>query len=503
MFGFLTIFIKMDNSKLIELIKTFSRSEFNEFGKFIKSPFYNESEKLIQLYEFFKKYFPGFNDINFTKENAFKKIYGEGIYQDKKMRDRFTDMLKLAEKYLAILGMRKALCDEKLFVLHQYRGRELPKHFYKKYREVKLTQDKTKIKDIPSLYDNYAIESIKEGMVESFNSVGKRKHSNENLEYQIECFIKFFTARMLVYYNIMSNWSLQFNYKFDYKLYEPIMKYIQEKNYDDPPIIKASYLMLKMKENKYDKHYYFELKKIFIKSADSFSAFDKTMISAALYNEAQRRYMEGNEKFSGERFEMIKLQLKYETFFMINDAISREQYLNAVLIPVSLGKIQWAKKFAEDYKDRLPPHAREETLAYARAYIEYSQKSYGKALEELLKIKGGDYIYYLKIKMLQSRIYFEQKDYEKLLSLIDSFKHYVTANPAMPEETVKRYINYNNVLHRLTMLSIKYDEYKLAKLIKDINRLTYNEVTTNKTWLIEMAEKLQQKENKILRNLSR
>jgi hypothetical protein len=481
---------KLKNSKLIQLLKTFSSSEFTEFGKFVKSPFYNESKKMILLYDFFKKYFPDFNSINFTKENAFKNVYGNAVYQDKKLRDRFTDMIKLAEKYLAILGMRASVCDEKLFVLHQHRQRQLPSHFYKKYNEIKLTLDKSKIKDVPSLYDYYAVESIKEGMIESFTPVGKRKHSNENLEYQMECFIKYFTTRMLLYYNIMNNWSLQFNYKFDYKLYESLMQYTAEKSYNDPPILRAAYLMLKMRDDKDNEQYYFELKKIFIKSIESFSAFDKTMISAALYNEAQRRYMEGNEEFSAERFKMIKLQLKYKTFFMMNDSISREQYLNAVIIPISLGKLQWAKKFAQEYKNRLPPHTREEALAYTAAYIKYSQKDYGKSLEELLKIKGGDYIYYLKIKTLQSRIYFEQNEYEKLLSMIDSFKHYVKSNPAIPEETIKRYINFNSVLHKLTMLVIKYDEYKITKLIKDINRFSYNEVTTNKSWLIEKANEL-------------
>lgn len=418
-------------------------------------------------------------------------MYGSEKYNDKKLRDRFSDLLKLAEEYLAIASLRKLSCDEQILTLYEYKDRGLTTHFDKKYNELHQVLARLKIKDIRLLYDSYVIESVKGDFSEYKNLLGKRKNSNFQLEYEIENFVKFFVTRMLLYYITMDNWAMQTNYKFDYKLYEPILNYVEEKKMYEPPILRAAYLMLKMEEDKNSEVFYFELKKLFKKEIKSFSIYDKTMVAVTLYNYAQKKYMEGNERFSLERFEQIKLQLLYKTFSSLSGNIQREQYLNAILISISLKKTDWAEKFAEEYKSQVKPEGREDTLAFARAALLHAKKKYGKALEELASIKDIDYVYYFKIKTLQARIYFEQQDFEKLLSLIDSFKHYITGNSLIPDENVARYKNFIGVLYSLTILAIKKDEFKLSNLIRKINSFSYYEITTNKTWLLEKAYALQ------------
>lgn len=481
----------MQNSKLVQLFKSFSQSEITEFGKFVNSPFHNESQKLINLYTYLKKFYPKFEDKKFMKEEAYSSMYGSDKYNDKKLRDRFSDLLRLSEEYLAMVNLKKLSRDEKILTLYEYKDRGLLLHFEKKFSEIRHMIGKSKVLDIQVLYDSFLIEAIKGDFAEYKNLLGKRKNSNVQLEYEVENFIKFFVTKMLLYYITMGNWAMHTNHKFDYKLYEPIMKFVEENKLNEPPILRAAYLMLKMEEDKNNEEFYFELKKLFKSEVNSFSIYDKTMVAVTLYNYAQKRYMEGNEKFSVERFEQIKLQLLYKTFSSVNGFIQREQYINAILIPISLNKTDWAEKFAEEYKDKIKPENREDTLAFASASLMHAKKKYGEALEKLAAIKDVDYIYYFRIKTLQAKIYFEQKDFEKLLSLIDSFKHYITGNPLIPNENVARYKNFIGVLYSLTMLAIKNDEYKLSKLIRKINNFSYYDITTNKSWLLEKAYDLQ------------
>ena len=65
----------MKNTKLIQLLGTFTTAEMNELGKFVRSPFHNESPKMIKLYDALKKYHPDFENKKFTKENIFSMIY--------------------------------------------------------------------------------------------------------------------------------------------------------------------------------------------------------------------------------------------------------------------------------------------------------------------------------------------------------------------------------------------------------------------------------------------
>ena len=81
----------MEDSKLIQLVKTFSKTEFNDFGKFVKSPFFNESQKLILLYELLKENYPVFNSGLFNNRKIFELLYPE----EKKYVSKSTESLDL------------------------------------------------------------------------------------------------------------------------------------------------------------------------------------------------------------------------------------------------------------------------------------------------------------------------------------------------------------------------------------------------------------------------
>ena len=63
----------------------------------------------------------------------------------------------------------------------------------------------------------------------------------------------------------------------------------------------------------------------------------------------------------------------------------------------------------------------------------------------------------------------------------------------MPQTFKRRYTNYNNILYKLTRLKLNPDEYKASKLIDEIKSSTMDDLTTNKTWLLEMAMELKGK----------
>jgi len=50
------LIIAMENSQLTEALQTLSKEEFREFGKFLRSPFFNNRSEVIRLYEFLKLY---------------------------------------------------------------------------------------------------------------------------------------------------------------------------------------------------------------------------------------------------------------------------------------------------------------------------------------------------------------------------------------------------------------------------------------------------------------
>ena len=50
-----------------------------------------------------------------------------------------------------------------------------------------------------------------------------------------------------------------------------------------------------------------------------------------------------------------------------------------------------------------------------------------------------------------------------------------------------------NMLHKITLLAEVNDEFKLGKLIKELNSQTFYEITSHKTWLLEKANELKER----------
>ena len=88
----------MLNYSFIDVIKTLSKIEFKELVDFANSPFHNSNKSLIRLVELLKKYHPGFDNRNLTKENVYEKIFSSG-YNDQVMRNLMSDALNLVYRY--------------------------------------------------------------------------------------------------------------------------------------------------------------------------------------------------------------------------------------------------------------------------------------------------------------------------------------------------------------------------------------------------------------------
>ena len=95
------------SGNLIQLLNTFSKEEMREFGKFVNSPFHNNRSDVILFFDEIKKFHPGFNKSEFSKENIFSLIFPKKKYQDDVIRRLASNLFKLAEEFCAYNNFRK------------------------------------------------------------------------------------------------------------------------------------------------------------------------------------------------------------------------------------------------------------------------------------------------------------------------------------------------------------------------------------------------------------
>ena len=112
----------------------------------------------------------------------------------------------------------------------------------------------------------------------------------------------------------MQNREMNLNFNFEYKMYEPIMKFISENDFDSYPVIKLFYLALKLDKNNDSEERYYEFKKYLLTHVEFVDLEDKKLMFTELFNYAIDRYHKEKSGFDEEAFDIMNMQLKHETY---------------------------------------------------------------------------------------------------------------------------------------------------------------------------------------------
>src|SRR5437016_321318 len=107
----------MEKSKLTEVFKTFSKDEIKSFNDFVKSPFFNKEKVLIKLAGYLQRLHPAYNFPGIEKERVFTFLYPGKKFNDGLMRNITSDLLALAEKFLAVKRLDKNILMENNLLL--------------------------------------------------------------------------------------------------------------------------------------------------------------------------------------------------------------------------------------------------------------------------------------------------------------------------------------------------------------------------------------------------
>ncbi len=473
-------FNTLKNTKLIRLIRTFTAAEMNEFGKFVRSPFFNESTKMVKMYNCVKKHFPEFSDTRFTKEKVYSAIYGQSAYDDKKMRDRLFDMQFLADEYLTILNLKKNQVKYKMHTLNEFLTRNLEVHFEKKHREIISLIEKVVFKNEISFYDEYMLHSKKIEFYQSAKPVGKRKNFFEEFSVHVGLFLKYFTAQMLQNFSVFNNIQSVMKHPFENRFYEEVMKYADEMKLDSYPGIKALRLLIRLHTEPGITETYHTLKKLYLEYHSKMSSSDRSMIGTELLIYTRMMTRAGNDDFIKESFEMMKLQIELGTHPLERGYMKRETFLVSVDAALSVDEVEWARSFIRKYSGKVDPKQRDDLILWAGGTMLLYELNYNQALKEFSRIRINDYVYYFWVKVPVARIYYELQEYEKLFMLIDSFKHYVSSNHLIPEYPKAWYSSFFSILCKLTKLAVDFDEHKLLELNREVKNSGFS---SNNSWL--------------------
>jgi len=477
----------MNNIKLFELLETFSKHEFENFGFFLKSPYLNSSPKAQKLFEIISENYPDFDSDKLTKQFIFSAIYPGEEYKDKKVRDLFSKTLELAENYLAFRRIGNDPLLLKSYSISELAERNLGKHFEKNAKEMEAMLGAIEVKNSRYLFYNYLLLKEKHRYYEHKEDVGKREKIFIDIYKEIDQFVLYFVSNMLFYYAVQFSQQKLVKHDTQFELLDELLSYIEKRDismYPEMLVMYNTVLLLKFPERT---EIFYTLKDLLNKNGDSLEKEIRIETYIVINNYSKEKSLYGDASFKKEYFKITKEMLEQDIYPLEDNYLPEHSYISIAGDAMIQHDYEWAKNFIENYKQRVRPENRDNAFDFVTAMLNYRLKNYDKALKLLAKVKTHDFYYTLRVKNHFLKIYFETNQFDSVLNLIDSFRHFLIGNKNMPDYLSSRFLLYVNFLARICTAIHGKDHDNLSVIYDEIGRAPSVE---NRGWMKEQIDRI-------------
>jgi len=471
----------MENSQLINVLKTLDKTEFREFGKFVRSPYFNNRSEVIRFYDAIKKFYPQFKSKDFIGEKIFIKVYPAKKYNDVMMRKLVSLTKNLVMDFYAISSFKENALDYNVKLMYKLYDKQLPAMFEKKAKNTEELFRKAK-----HTFDYYESKF-------NYTSIlfGHRQKKNEKgmiykLQDELDDFTEFFISIMLFLYIRLSTWSRIYDVKYDLKFYDEVLEFISAHNFEDVTLVSLYYNMLMLMNTGAEK-YFFELQKDWNKFEAQLSDLEQHNIYVALGEYCIKRIRKGDVVFRKQQFDITKTFLKKNLLPKETGYMEPYFFTSIVRNASNLKEFKWTDDFIKSYKNKLDPELVEEITHYSLAIVEFDKGNYEKSLKHLSTINPESLNMKLNVKNLTILNYYELSYDEELISSIDAYKHFLNRDKDAGKRLKQRDTNFIKFVSALVKIKHNEKNESALKLKKEIEKSPYFDT---KGWLIKKADEL-------------
>lgn len=461
----------MQETLLIRFFKSLSSNEIRQFKDFIYSPLFNKNRNISELFEIHYKYYPGFETEELSEQKLFEKIFINEKFQYFKIKNLISDLFALGKEFLAITVYRKDHKIQERNLLFELRKRNLDVTFEKTHKNAIKQLEKNTAKD--EYYYLHEMDLQFEHML--YNT---QKNPNENFHHKqerLDIFINYSMITLLKMYNIMLHENNQNNYKYDMKMFDHVMEYLERYDFKDNPTLEVYYFILKMEMTKEDKYFYI-LRELRKKYFNNLTKFDNYMLFLHLDGFCATAY----NNFC--RTDLLKEQfiLSKENSMIDTSDLGKLLYpdfINEVKKAARVNEFEYAEEYILKFQDKLSEE-KENSLNFCFGYVSYYKGELDKALDYFSKTNFSNYLIKIQVKILLLQLSIDKGYFDQAELMIDSFRHYIPREKSILDSVKNSMLEFLKITSDLikikTEVSDKNKDYKIEKIKKEIENMSNN-----------------------------
>jgi len=465
----------MIKHKLIEILSTFDKNEFADFEKFTNSPFFNEGRNYLPVVKALKAFFPTFNDVKFTKEILFNQIYAGEKFNENKLNIAFSRLYNMSEDFLAAKRLKEDNFGKNKYILEAF----LEKKLYRAF-EKKMAAANNSINNESGFSEKYFEEKsilhrIDADKIFSNDELYQRK---EDLLKRTEYTLYSMINRMILCRYDLTIFENEFGKSFDtgivneyFKVVdiEQILKCLKDSGSEYYAAMAMKYygILLRMPCSN---EIYSDFKELFYSNVDSLGNDEKFVYYNNMSAYCIRKSNEGDKDFDLELLNIYKEMLERNVISHNSaDFIELQHYRNMLLTALDANDISFIEMLLDKYSDKLNPEHKNDMINFTRAKMHFARSEFEQSLNFASKVNHEFFLFKIDIRTLLLQLYFQLGYYEELFSLIDSFRHFISASSDISESRKTRFLNFLRFTNSIAKAVIEKDDLKLQKINEELD----------------------------------
>jgi hypothetical protein len=462
----------MKNSKLIQLLETFTSSELRSFKDFVSSPFFNKNEDNLRLYTVLKKLAPtGFTEEKLSRPRIFQLIYPDETYDEKKLNHLMSEVFQLAEQYIAYQEFQGERALPYLLAARGHLKRRQDKSYQYQARKATSFLEKDPKRD--SLY--YYQSSVLAELSEQQFSRRKLHLQDQSLETAIQHFDRFYLSKKLQYLCIMLDRQKFLPHSYEMPLMPFVMRILESRQFDSR-CIDIYYGFLQALTAEQPREAFNHFRKLLSEDLSVFSQEERQQLYLLAINFCVHRIRIGQRDYAADLMALYTEGIE-KSILLENGQLSSWLYKNVVKLGLGLGRLEWVEQFVRQYSHYLADALQEDAYHFSLADLYFHKKEYEKAFTELNKVEFSDIHYKLEAKATLLKIYYETDEIEAMLSLISTFKIFLIRQ----KKGISKYVRsaYMNFARFLLMV---YKEKENPEKVRE--KINKTKELSDRSWLL-------------------
>ena len=470
----------MKGSKLYDYASTMSVYELNRFSKFMHSPLHNEDEKSQRFVDVLIPYIKTADWEGIDAKTIWKKIFDKSSYNHAKYIRLASDTVKKLESFLVLDRFKQQELLQHEYLLEIMGERKLGKHFTEFFDLTLKRQQRFATRDAQFYYLNFSIQQQQNSFLENKD----QRSAEKNLDDVIDSLDVYYLIQKLKYSAALLHYKNFLSIETEIPLLQPLLKLLEEKNYDIPAIEIYRYIVLSLIEDNSGAHFK-KLKELIIAHQQLFVMDEVKAMYAFAMNYCINQINFGKSEYLHEILSLYKSALQSEV--LLEDGwLSQWDYKNIVTTALRVKDFKWAEKFLNEYKPRLPKPDRQNAYTFNLARYYFAVKKYDQVLSLLQTVKYNDIFYQLDSKTTLLKTYYELGEELPLDSLKDSFRILLRRKRLITPQQKANYMNLLKFTQRLFKIDVK-DKPALKALRDEIHSA---DNVADKSWLVDKVNEI-------------